>query len=380
MSEIKLDHEELKSHIEDNMRAGNSLYVWGTTGIGKSQTVEEISRKKADELGKEFVMWNKLSRKEKHSLLDSLDKYYIFIDIRLSQMDPSDLRGLPDLNGKESVEWKVPFWVYVISQKDANGVLFFDELNLAPPSIQASAYQIINDKAIGEVAISPDVFIIGAGNRIEDKANVYDLPKPLQNRFCHCQLKVPHIDDWTEWAMEKDVDSRIITFLKYRPPLLFDFDTKSKEKAFPTPRSWGEFANKLIKGLPDDTNEQLRRIRTLVSSSVGSKAAQEFTSFIKLKKKINLQDILKNPEKASEIKEMDMKYSLISLISEWYDKNYKKKDLETLLEISTHIQKEFAILLLRMAKNKHRTSFINNINKIDIWKKEVGVEYGKYII
>ncbi len=380
MAEIKLNHEELEVEIRDAMKIGNvSMYMWGTTGIGKSQTVRKVAEEKAKDIGKIFVEWNKLSRLEKHKIADELNKYYILFDIRLSQMDPSDVRGLPDLNGHDSVEWKVPFWLYVISQKNASGTLLFDEINLAPPSIQASAYQIICDRALGEVTLSDGIFIIAAGNRVEDRANVYDMAKPLQNRFIHCELKPPTADDWIKWAMERNVDSRIITFLKFRPSLLFKFDATSKEQSFPTPRSWGEYADKLVNGLPDNTIDERNRIKRKITMAVGTGAAQEFTSFIKLRKTINLHEILADPEKVKDITEMDMKYSLISLLADWYDKHYKAKDLEKLLKISSHIQKEFAILMIRMAKAKHNSSFLNQISKLTIWKT-MGKEYGKYLI
>jgi len=381
MAEIKLDHNQLEAEIVDIMNAGGvSLYLWGTTGIGKSQTVSKVSNKRSSNKGLTYVQWNKLSRDEKHKVAENLDKHYILFDIRLSQMDPSDVRGLPDLNHQDTVEWKVPFWLHVVSQKNAHCTLFFDEINLAPPSIQASAYQLICDRALGEVTLGDDVFIIAAGNRVEDRANVYDMAKPLQNRFVHCELKVPHIDDWCEWAMDNDIDSRIITFLKFKHSLLFKFDPSSKEQSFPTPRSWGEYANKLIKGLPDKTPEQLQTIKRKVTMAVGAGAATEFTSFVKLRKSIKLQDILDKPELASEINEMDLKYSLLSLIADWYEKHYKKEDLETCLKVADNIQKEFAILLIRMMKSKHKASFLNNVSKIDLWKTHLGPQYGKYLI
>lgn len=379
MAEVKLDHKELEQHIKEYIKAGISLYIWGTTGIGKSQTVDKVAREKAKEYGRQYVLWHKLSKKEKEEVLSNPKPYYILVDKRLSQMDPSDLRGLPNLNGHDTVEWKPPMWLKAISHKDAKGILFLDEINLSPPSLQASAYQIINDHALDELSISENVAIIAAGNRKSDRANVFEIPKPLQNRFGHVILKVPHVDDWIDWAIEKGVDDRIIAFLKFKQASLFKFDPDSKEHAFPTPRSWGEFCNKLIAGKPDKTEEQREVIKNLASSSIGSGTAIEFTSFLKLRESINLQDIIKNPEKAGKITQLDLKYSLMSLLSEWYDKHFKKEDLETLLKIANHMEDEFAILMLRMSKEKHKSSFINQIVKLPLWNK-LGDKYGKYLV
>ena len=379
MGEIKLNHNELEEHLEEYMTKGISLYVWGTTGIGKSQTVEKVSRKEASRLKRKFVMWHKLSSIEKQEVIKNPKAYYVMIDKRLSQMDPTDLRGLPNMNGNDTVEWRPPTWLKLLSHPDARGSLFLDEINLSPPSLQSSAYQIINDHALDELSITKDVSIVAAGNTKKDKANTFEIPKPLQNRFGHCVLKVPNVDDWIDWAIDHDIDDRIIAFLKFKPSLLFKFDPDSAEHAFPTPRSWGEFCSKLIKDKPDKTKEQRAKIKRFVSSSVGSGTAIEFVAFLKLRQNIKLQDVLNNPDKVQDIKSLDLKYSLISLLTEWYTKNFKTKDVETLLKIADNLEDEFAILLLKLSKKKHESSFLNNVTKVDIWKR-IGKEYGKYLM
>jgi len=379
MGEIKLNHTQLESMLKEYIKAGISLYLWGTTGIGKSQTVEKVSIENAKELGRKFVVWHKLSKSEKQEVLDNPEPYYVLIDKRLSQMDPSDLRGLPSLNGQETVEWKPPMWLKTISNPKARGVLFLDEINLSPPSLQASAYQIINDHALDELSISQGVSVIAAGNRKSDRANTFEIPKPLQNRFGHVILKVPHVDDWITWAIEHNIDDRIITFLKFMNGALFRFDPDSKEHAFPTPRSWGEFCDKLIKGKPDKTEPQRKLIKQLASSAIGSGTAIEFVAFLKLRENIDLKKILNNPDEVSKIKQLDLKYSLISLLSEWYQKNFKATDLKILLQVASNMEDEFAILLLRMSKEKHKSSFLNQITKLPEWK-DLGQKYGRYLI
>ena len=86
-------------------------------------------------------------------------------------------------------------------------------MNLAPPTIQALAYSLIWDRFVSEYAISPNVLILAAGNRLEDRASVFELNDPLKNRFSHCELGQPSIEGWTEWALLNNIDSRVITFL-----------------------------------------------------------------------------------------------------------------------------------------------------------------------
>ena len=376
---LEVDHETLAMLIDVSYDTKTPLCCIGTTGIGKSQLVREKAIQKAKQLNREFVDWNKASKEKKLEILDTPPKYFLLIDKRLSEFDPSDLRGIPNLENKNYSDWKAPLWLYAICRKGIAGFLFFDEMNLAPPSIQSAAYQLINDRELDEMPLSSEIGIITAGNRIEDKANVYDMAKPLQNRFIHCDLAPPHIDDWTLWAMKHNVDARIMAFLKFKPSYLFKFVPDSKDRAFGTPRSWGEFCDRLIKDKPSSNENERRLIKKLVSTAVGNGTAIEFTAFLKLQDKINLNEIISKPELAKTIVEKDLLYSLLSLVAEWYRKNYKKPDLEKVLKIATNVDAEFGILMMKFVKECHPNSFERNAPKCDLWKK-MAKDWGKYIL
>jgi hypothetical protein len=371
---LEVNHEQLETFIDKHYQTNLSLFIWGTTGIGKSESMEKKARDIAKEHKREFIKWNSTTKKMKKEISEHPEKYFILMDIRLSQMDPSDLKGLPGMSDiQDTVDWKIPFWLYVATLPNAEGFLFFDEINLAPPSIQASAYQLILDRALGEVTISKGFSVFAAGNRVEDKANVYDLPKPLQNRFDHVTLKIPSVEDWTQWALDNNKDSRIISFINARPALLMPpIKTKSNDMAFPTPRTWGKNCNELIKGVSD-----IKQLEILASSCVGRGASMEFASFLKFQRKINLKEILDNPKSVTKIQELDLKYSLLSLVSEWYEKHNESKHLEKILQIANYIQPEFAILLLRFAKAKHQAKFKKQVPTLKTWKT-IWNKYGKY--
>lgn len=48
-------------------------------------------------------------------------------------------------------------------------------MNLAPPLVQASAYQFILDRCLGEYMVPDGYSVIGAGNRLEDRAIIREL-------------------------------------------------------------------------------------------------------------------------------------------------------------------------------------------------------------
>jgi hypothetical protein len=189
------------------------VMLWGPPGVGKSQMVAQIAAAHGVPV----------------------------IDIRLSQMEPSDLRGIP-FRVEDRVEWAVPAILPDRDRHGAQGILFLDEITSAPPSVSAAAYQLILDRRLGEYQVPDHWAIFAAGNRQGDRGVTYSMPAPLANRFSHFEVDT-HLDDWVAWAYANDIDERVIAFLRFRPELLFDFDPTHNPVAFPSPRSW-EFAHR----------------------------------------------------------------------------------------------------------------------------------------
>ena len=192
------------------------VMIWGPPGVGKSQLVAEVARQ--------------------HSVP--------LIDIRLSQLEPSDLRGIP-FRTDELVQWAVPGMLPDTERHGSSGILFMDEITSATPAVSAAAYQLILDRCLGEYRVPDGWVIFAAGNRQGDRGVTYSMPTPLANRFTHFGFDA-NLDDWVVWAHRHGIDDRVIAFLRFRPELLFDFDPALDPVAFPTPRSW-EFAHRALK-------------------------------------------------------------------------------------------------------------------------------------
>jgi hypothetical protein len=155
-------------------------------------------------------------------------------------MEPTDLRGYPFRNPEtNTMEWAPPTDLpsaELAAQYDFV-VLFLDELNSAPPSVQAAAYQLILNRRIGQYVLPENVRIVAAGNRENDRGVTFRMPAPLANRFRHINMEV-NFDDWQRWAINNNVHPDVIGYLSYAKGDLFDFDPKSSSQAFATPRSW----------------------------------------------------------------------------------------------------------------------------------------------
>lgn len=332
---MEITHKQLTEQIKISYETKTPLFIWGGTGVGKSETIKETSKEIAEAEKLEFCE-------------NGNPKAFGFLDIRISQLEPSDLRGLPIQNVTEkTTEWLIPSWLP--RDKNSKGIIFFDELNLSPPSIQAVAYQLILDRRIGDYVLPKGWVVVSAGNRIEDKCNVFEMSNALCNRFLHTVLQSPSVENWTDWAIKNDVDSRIISFLNWKPTSFNRAKENQKDRAFPTPRSW-VFCSRLIK----DRND-LTLVKRLIASSVGEGTALEFIAFLKLQTKIDIESILKNPKQIKKIEEIDLKYVLLGTIAEKYRKD--KKVLVKCLGVCEYLQPEFAVLLLRFLKAYHPEHF-----------------------
>lgn len=363
---MKMNRKDLMELLEIGYQAKRPYFIWGSMGIGKSYTVKKFAKKKAEELGKEFVEWNNLTTEEKKKVFENLDGKFLFIDLRASEINLDDFK-IPKLDG-DYFEWKIPMVFALICQKDAEGILFFDEFNLARPNIQSMFYQLINDRQIGEHRLSDGIYVIGAGNNAEDSNAVFEMSKPLLDRFEHIELDKPTLEEWTEWAIENDVDTDIVAFINFKPSALF-YPTDDS-KSFATPRGW-EYFSKAYKLVKDKKDFEL--IGKLGWTFVGG-FGLEFSSFVKLKININVRDIIQNPELVKNYKTPDMLYTIISALIDYARENLKDTDrLNSVAKAIDMAPVEFSVFGFRFL-TKLEKGILNKIKSVDFSK------YLKYLV
>jgi MoxR-like ATPase len=253
--------------------------LWGPPGVGKSQIIGQVA--------------------EHHGAP--------VIDIRLSQMEPSDLRGIPFRSG-ESVEWAIPSMLPNTERHGPEGILFLDEITSVPPSVSAAAYQLILDRRLGAYEVPDGWAIFAAGNRQGDRGVTYSMPAPLANRFSHYELDV-NLDDWVAWAYAHDIDERMIAFLRFRPELLFEFDPAHNPVAFPSPRSW-EFAHRALQKFGNNSNVIVEALQ----ACVGPAAGIEINAFVDNLDKLPDIDAIVAGESVPVPKETDLQYAVASAL------------------------------------------------------------------
>ncbi|EDN67145.1 conserved hypothetical protein [Beggiatoa sp. PS] len=255
------------------------VMLWGPPGVGKSQIVAQVAAKHNAPI----------------------------IDIRLSQMEPSDLRGIPFRVG-EHVEWAIPAILPNVERHGTVGILFLDEITSAPPSVSAAAYQLILDRRLGEYFVPDGWAIIAAGNRQGDRGVTYTMPAPLANRFSHFDVDV-YLDDWVLWAYKNNIDEKVIAFLRFRPELLFDFDPAHNPVAFPSPRSW-EFTHRALQKFGDHSELLLGSLQ----ACVGPAAGIELNAFIANLDNMPDLDAILQGEVVPIPNEIDLQYAVAAAL------------------------------------------------------------------
>jgi len=332
------------------------LFLWGPPGIGKSELVADI----AQELGG------------------------YMIDLRLGQMEPTDIRGIPFYN-KDSgkMDWAEP--VDLPTEEFASQypmvVLFLDEMNSAAPSVQAAAYQLILNRRVGKYVLPKNVALVAAGNRESDKGVTYRMPTPLANRFIHQEMRVDFAS-YQEWAVKNNIHKDVVGYLSFAKQDLYDFDPKSASRAFATPRSW-TFVSQLLEDEDGDDDT----VMNLIAGTVGEGLAVKFMAHRKIAGRMpKPEDILSGKVKELDVKEVSAMYSLV--ISMCYelkgaiekkvaDKQFHEMADNFFAYMMKNFETELVVMGARIALTTYNLPFQpTKLKNFD----EFHNRYGKYIL
>jgi hypothetical protein len=287
----QLGPKSAKKAIRKAIATRRPVFLWGPPGIGKSDIVKQIG----DDAKREVV------------------------DVRLALWEPTDIKGIPYYNAEQGkMVWAPPSELPM--DADSTAIIFLDELNSAPPAVQAAAYQLILNRRVGTYELPKGVDVVAAGNREGDRGVTYRMPAPLANRFVHLEMKVD-FDDWQEWAVTNTVHPEVVGYVGFAKQDLYDFDPKSASKAFATPRSWS-----FVSDLLEDDDTDTDTLHNLIAGAVGDGLATKFMAHRKVAGRMpKAEDILDGKVKDLQIKEVSAMYSLtVSLCYELKDRAEKK--------------------------------------------------------
>jgi hypothetical protein len=337
-------------------KAKRPIFLWGPPGVGKSEVVESI----ANEMGG------------------------LMIDLRMAQMEPTDIRGIPFFNKElNKMDWAEP-----IDLPDAETasqypivVLFLDEMNSAPPAVQAAGYQLILNRRVGKYKLPDNVVIVAAGNRDSDKGVTYRMPMPLANRFIHLEIR-PDFDCFQTWGFMNNIHEDVMGYLSFAKQDLYDFNPKSSSRAFATPRSW-VFVSQLL----DDNDTDLNTLESLIAGAIGEGLAIKFMAHRKVASKMpNPSDILSGKVTDLNIKEISAMYSLTTAmcyeLKEAHENKIPMKEFNNMVYyfiqyMMDNFETELVIMGARVALKTFKLPIEpSQLKNFDVFHKK----YGKYIV
>ena len=305
-------YSHIKTSVLEQFKApqGNKIvpFILGAPGGGKSACAREV----INELGIDNV-----------------------VEFTASLRDPVDVLGTPNNTG-EYTRWTPPQEFYQLRQGVGKAALILEELSDAPVPMQNALCGIIYDRRAGNLPLSDELFIVATGNRTEDKSGANRITSKLANRTRRFEF-TENVDDWTNWALDNDIDPVLIQFIRFRPGLLSDFDPN--RFANPTPRAWER-----VNLIPSSLDSAL--FFDNVAGEVGEGAAAEYTGFKRIYDALpNIDALLLDPKNADVPDDPAVLYAITGALA-------RKATKDNFDRVATYINRlspEFGVMTVKDA-------------------------------
>jgi len=207
--------ETIKEAIMICREAGITLMIWGRHGLGKSAIVQQTA----------------------------IDNQLGIVNMRLSQLEASDIRGMPDKDEEGRTVYRPPSELprgglswdeaqkLVTSEKDPakqyglveklqprlnEGILFLDESLRAQDDVNQCSFELVYDHKVGQYVMPPGWSIVCANNFFEGYLTNSFTDPAFLDRFCHIILSDGEstAQEWAHYMIKAhgDAASEIIEF------------------------------------------------------------------------------------------------------------------------------------------------------------------------
>jgi hypothetical protein len=302
----------LKETLKSLFPITRTVCIEGAPGGGKTTIVHEV----AEELGVPCI--------ERHMPTMLVEDFGILFP-----------KGDDDM-----LHYKLPDWFPVKGKAPERGILLFDDRNQAGPDLQKVLANICQARTLHGTPMPDGWMVVSTGNRQSDRAGANRILSHLRNRETVLELET-HIDDWTAWAIEHNVKPEVISFIRFRPNLLHDFDPQRDQN--PTPRSWVEGVSAVLGTVPAEAEFECFK------GAVGEGAAAEFVGFLRIYRKLpNPDAILLNPATAEVPTDPATLYALSGALAS----RATESNFERVVQYAERMPPEFSVLTISHAARR----------------------------
>jgi hypothetical protein len=252
--------------------------------------------------------------------------------------------GIPDMMNVSDNTFKyvLPDWFPAKGSKfddGRGGFLCFDDRNQGAADLQKVLANIQEARNLHGIPLAEKWMIVSTGNREKDRAGSNRVLSHLADREMELEFET-HLDDWTKWAIDNDIKTEVIQFIRFRTNLLHDFDPQRPKNA--TPRGWEAVSN-IMGDVPPEAEYECFKGR------VGEGAAAEFTGFLKIYRKLpNPDRILMNPDTAEVPDDPATLYALSGSLAE----RASESNFDRVTTYTDRMPPEFSVLCVSYAVRK----------------------------
>lgn len=204
-------------------------------------------------------------------------------DIRLTEITPIDIIGLPHVDKKtDRTKWS-PSDLIPGPDDPERGLIVFDELPNAPAVVQTAVYKACTEHMIGPHRLPLGWWVVLMGNRMSDRGNVFPIPKPLVNRVTVLEVQ-PTLADWLTYSLPRGLAPEVHAYLRQNPQHFLEIDYSPDPIPYPTPRSWTYLSWHLrrLRASGLDKDAVANALTIIAQGQVGPGIGAQFCTYIRL--------------------------------------------------------------------------------------------------
>lgn len=322
-SGITVDPMKAAKIIGTCIKAGTTAMMWGKWGVGKTSIAYQV--------------------------VEKMNPYFdSCIVINPSQDDVIDFK-LPYVDEITVDEKKYTASKFAVSERlprKGRHLIFVDEINTATPAMQATLYSLILEGRIGSYKLPDGCIRIAAGNREEDGCAALPMSNALKDRLGVHMNIVPSEASWIKWATTRgNIVPEVVAFVRNMPTVLEGHC--SNESGDPTGGCTPRSLEALSKMIGAGTDEDI--LHNVANGIIGQGAGAEFVGFLDIyKNNVDIDEIIKKPEKAPVPKKMDVLYAITSALGA----KMNKDNIENIVVYLKRMDRRYMLMAMNDAHNR----------------------------